>query len=343
MVVSIVDVVSPQEEYEKQKAAALVDPENPSKVHYLLAVWAYRKEYLEIAQKELQEALKLKPDYTSAELLLKRVEKKLQEASGTGGEVTRPPVGPVTSGGPGAKQQPMDSVDMNRLRLAELRPDERVVIGFASDAIAKFMKAYTGRGMFAELDGDKKFVAYSNAQKAAYILDTVDRDDYEIKDKILIRSEPKFMVEFRQTVLPLVMRQCGTRTCHGGDKPVGSFMLFHTGGTREQLDYMNFYVLDNYKKGGLDMIDRSVQDKSLLLQFGLPEKLAEAHHPKTLTPIFADNSDRKYVQIGNWIKSLRPSRNYDLKFKLLTAPAPAAEEEPAAPPTTAPAWGFPEE
>ena len=322
-VVAVVDAFTFEEEYEKQKALVKVDPDNPHKAHYELAKWAHKKGHLEIAQKELQEALKLKPDYEAARLLLKRIEKELQDKD-------KPKTLPDRIS-PGDL---IGDVDINRIRLVELRGDEEAVIAFAGNVIKKFMDAYKGKGMFAEPDGDKKFLQYSNMEKAMYILDNIDRENYAIKDKILIRSDPKFMVDFRNSVWPVIVSSCGSSKCHGGQKIVGGLRLLRRG-ARGKVDYTNFYTLDSYKQNELSIIDRNNPENSLLLQYGLLENLAEFRHKTQITPLFADKTDPKYLRLRDWILSLRaPHPGYGVKYKPPTGEPPKKEE--TAPPAPQP-------
>ncbi|HUS47009.1 MAG TPA: hypothetical protein VM098_02730 [Phycisphaerae bacterium] len=338
-VAEIVDVVSAEEEYEKQKAQVKVDPQNPSRTHYVLANWACQKgalergnlekAYLEIAQKELHEALRLKPEYEAAQLLLKRVEKKLRPPEQVGRiDDTKAVVTPVK-----AVDTLLDKVDINRIRLAELREGDDVPIAFQGNVVEKFIQDYRSKGPLAEPDGETKFRQLSNIQKAIYILDNIDRDDFATKDKIVVRNDPKFMVEFRKNVWPIIARNCGRSDCHGGDKAAGGFKLLPVRGSRESTEYTNFYILDSFRKADLYLIDRSIPEKSLLLQFGLPEKLADDDHPKAITAIFADNSDSKYVQLRDWIQSLRAVHHgYGLRYKGATGAQQAPkEEEPSEP------------
>jgi len=338
MVASIEDMASPQEEYEKQKAKTEIDPKDPSKGHYSLARWAYRKGYLEIAKKELQEALSLKPDYELAQLLLKQVERQMNKPAGP---VRGPEGGPTVTPVQPTEMPLMGRIDINRIRLGELREDDDVALAFAGDVVAEFIKDYRGVGLFAQPDGEREFMSYRPMQKAIYILRNVDRENFDIKDKIIIRSDPKFMLDFRQNVWPLVARYCAGSGCHGGAKPLGGLQLFKIGGSKEELDYTNFFILESYEKGGLDMVDRGNPDKSLLLQYGLTRKLAEFRHPKEIPPAFSDTTDRKYVLLRDWIRSLAiPRPVYGVKYKPPGRDEAAAEEQPPAPPAEVPAEGL---
>ena len=66
------------------------------------------------------------------------------------------------------------------------------------------------------------------------------------------------------------------------------------------------------------MIDRNQPSRSLLLQFGLPEKLARVKHPKggPTRPMYRDVRHRPYKMMDDWIRSLlNPRPKYGLKFK----------------------------
>ncbi|MHC4983967.1 MAG: hypothetical protein ACYTF6_12480, partial [Planctomycetota bacterium] len=290
--------------------------------NYELAYWAYDKGYLEIAKKEVEEALEKRPDYELAQLLLKRIERRLKSPSGEGTETIGEPGGIV------APQDLMDMVDVNRIRLAELRETDDVGIAFVDNVLRKFLEAYRGRGIFAMPGGEREFMEYSNMEKALYVLRSVDRENYDVKDKVIVRGEPSFMVQFTQNVWPVVARNCAGPQCHGGGKIVGKLKLFRGPGQRIRLNYTNFYTLQNYRKDALDMIDRSNPEKSLLLNFGLPESVAEFHHPERITPVFTDRSDRAYQKILDWIRALKsPYHRYGVNYKPVTGEGPPIRPE----------------
>jgi len=306
-VVSIEDVTTPQEQYRQRLAK--IDRKSPQD-HYELGRWAFRTGLLEIARNELEAALKLKGDYERAKLLLRRVEarieadsKKTPKTVATG--PTTGPAGPVTGKVVLRPEWLVGQEDIYRIRLEELRENDKATIVFRNDVIKRFIKMMRGVGDFRDRGFEKRFQAASRLDKVRYIRQNVDRDNSEIKDDIIIKSDPAFMMDFRTKIWPTVARYCATAACHGGTKPRGGFKLFNVAGKNEKIDYTNFLILDGFTtKQGRRMIDRNNREESLLLQCGLPEELAKFKHPHKITTPYADRKSANYVRVLQWIRSL---------------------------------------
>jgi len=336
---SIEDVVTPETEYQQRLAG--IDAKDP-KARYDLGQWAFREGHLKIARKELQESLKLRPDFEMAKLLLQAVEEKIAEAEADGDD---------RAGGKGEPRvtekilkELMTEKDINRIRLMELDEADKVVVRFRNDVVKRFIEAWRGRDEFAGRNYERVFRGYDNTRKARYILRKVDRDNWAMKDDVQVTTDPQFMLDFRTKVWPILARTCGSSDCHGGKDPGGRLKLYRLVGPRDRINYTNFYVLSVLSRGGLDLMDRDHPSKSLLLEYGLPREIAEFPHPVEIPFAFRDRSDPKYVLVHEWIDSLRkpPLHRYPVSYRPLwqkAAPttAPAWPPAPASAPTTRPA------
>ena len=173
-----------------------------------------------------------------------------------------------------------------------------------------------------------------------YILYKIDPYNTAIKDDIIIKTDPRFMIEFRSRIWPIVAKHCAAAQCHGGDKPKGGLKLFNIPGKNEKVDYTNFLILDMFASGGKRMLDRDHSDLSLLLQYGLPPEQSRFDHPVKITPPFRSRKDPVYRRVLSWINSLsgplHPNyrTTYKPPFKLKTA---AGGLPPLPPETTQPA------
>ncbi|MCK4602528.1 MAG: hypothetical protein KAU28_08690, partial [Phycisphaerae bacterium] len=282
-VASVEDVITPQEEYNKKLAG--IDPQS-AKDHFELGRWAFEQGLLEIARKELQKALQIKEDFERAKLLLRQVEAKLEEASrpkpvADGGRpTTRPAKTDVANLKP---EWLVGEEDIYRIRLEELREDDRVPVELKNDVLERFVDSMRGVGDFRERNFEKRFRSWNRLRRAKYIVNNVDRDNSAVKDDIIIKRDPKFMAEFRNNIWPIVAQNCATSSCHGGEKKFGNLQLFNVAGKNVSVDYTNYILLWGYstKSNGAArrMIDRNYPDMSLLLQFGLPEDMAKYEHP----------------------------------------------------------------
>jgi hypothetical protein len=148
-------------------------------------------------------------------------------------------------------------------------------------------------------------------------------------------------MEFRQKIEPLIVQNCATSNCHGGMSAPGGLQLINPADT-DAVHLTNFYILQSYVKknpnGGVfsggdeKMIDRTRPPKSLLVQFALPQSIAEYDHPDVANfrPMLKGFNDPRYRLLTDWIgKSLvAVEPNYGIKFKLPGAPA-ASQPAPA--------------
>ncbi len=313
--------LSLQQQYE-QKLKAL--DANKADDHFDLGAWAFQNGLNDIAVKELQTALALDPKHQRAALLLPQVQAKVGPAA------TQPEASPSATPvvGPAIPQDWLvPQEDIYRIRMEELRAEDRLPITFRKDVINRFIRKWQGRDEFKQQGFEDTFRGWTQTApaKAVAFMREKNPDDTEIKDDILIEGNPKFMTDFTSKVLPVVMSSCGTASCHGSGeaKDKGGLRLLTP--RSERIDYTNYLILDGYVSRGRRMIDRGNPDSSLLLQFLLPEDLAQFRHPTrpattppTMTPAVATRNDAKYVAVLNWIRSLHPPPHpdYRLKFKL---------------------------
>ena len=151
-------------------------------------------------------------------------------------------------------------------------------------------------------------------------------EDYSWLNDIVVKTDPKFMVDFRNKVWPIVKEQCATPECHGGSKFNGGYRLFNPAFRNERIDYTNFVILDGAPTmGGRRLIDRDRSDDSLILQFGLPEEQARVHHRKSITYVFPSRDAGTYKTVRDWVDALTypPHPKYELKYQM---PVPAKSD-----------------
>jgi len=310
-VVSITDHATPEEEYRRRLAR--IDP-NSAADHFEIGQWAFQEGLLAIAVKELSIAKRLDPSSETAAYLHKQASEALaRRRKGA----KRPP----GKKGPGTKKKWLiKKRDMNRIRLSELQPKERVKVAFRKKVIERFVdKMQSSEDFRGDQDFAKTFRKWRAERRLAYILDYAE-DDWGLLDDIEIRGDPRVFQTFRKRVWPLVAKNCASSNCHGGRKGKGQLKLLNVSTSDSRALYTNFLILDLYAKKAGRMISRDIPNRSLLMEYGLPEKYAQVKHPgdkkAKRKPIFRDTKDPRYVVVGKWIDSLtRPHPNYKVKYQ----------------------------
>lgn len=364
-VVSITDVVTPEDEYKERLAK--INKDDPE-ARYSLGEWAFRNALYAEAQAELEAALALKPDFEKAQLKLRQVKAKISPTSKQpkDDEKTTTPDTPRTTSSE-LDEMLLKEDDIYRIRLAEARfspsrvddprarrtSDDSIPINFRNKVLDAFIEGMAGKEDFARPKFAESFRTWRAPEQVSYMLKRLDQAGVqEQKDDIQVRSNPRVMVEFKRTIWPIVSGYCGAAQCHGGEKITGGYRLFNLVGKGDEADYTNFIILNGLKSStGKRLIDRSQYDQSLLLQFGLPENLAEFKHPKARAGLFTSKRDPKYLAILNWIQSLAGSSLPDYKLKWTppkgfrvdlsdrTIPSVLDEKPPAKTPAKTPAGG----
>ncbi len=319
-VVSIEDYLTPEQRYQqKLKGIDAKDPE----ARYQLAKWAMEQEFLEIAGKELEQALKLKPGTGKYSWLLKQVEAKLAKTKRPRPKptTTTDVAGKTTVGAKLKKALLIGDEDIWRIRLAELREDDRVPIDFRNNVIERFVDKMYGKRNFRDQYFPAQFRSFPPVRKTMYILEHIEPKDTDIRKDIVVLSDPRFMIDFRARIWPVVARSCAGSRCHGSRNRVqGGLRLFNVTPRTERIDYANFAILDSVQvaKKGRKLINRANVNESLLLQFALPPKQAKFRHPVEITPLYGNRRSLAYQVMFDWIEGLAgpPHPGYDLEYRL---------------------------
>lgn len=308
-VVSVKDVVTPEQEY--QQRLAKIDPAD-AQARYDLGKWAFDRGLLEAAKAELEAALKVSPSHDRARLLLRQVDASIAaakaksaspDASGTRTAPTQPVNGVANTDTPAL----IGEEDIYRIRLAELREEDKTLpIDFRNNVEGRFLESMKGKGMFADPDGVERFRRMSRVDKALMIVKEKGLNSEYAKD-IRVKGDPRTLLEFRppRGIWPIISQQCGSANCHGAEKGKGQFKLWNITGSSDKADYTNFITMDMFIKNGMQMINRERADRSLLLEYGLPEGQTRTPHPGKCPAAFTSRDNANYKRIEAWIRSLK--------------------------------------
>jgi len=278
-----------------------VRPDDPVG-YYRVAYWAYNNGLLKEAREILtKKVLKLRPHYEDAELLLKLVELQIAKTAPSPTPSTRP----TTVTRPG-KRNLLSKEDIYHIRLVELKPTDKVVIRYRNKVLERFIKSMRGKGDFADPGFERTFRKWPKIKQVWYILSNTSRYNTAIRDDILIETDPQVIRVFRTRVWPIIAGTYASTSCYGGAKGKDGLKLFKGPPSDERITYTNFYILHKWQRNGLKFINRDDPDMSLLLQYGLPAKLAKVPKPSYIKGnIFTGPDDPRYKVIKNWIMSLR--------------------------------------
>ena len=198
--------------------------------------------------------------------------------------------------------------DVYKIRIFEQADNDVPTVEFKNDVVDRFIRSQRGSGDFEEVNFEKKFRGWPRSRQVKYILEYAE-DDKDILQDILIKNDPKVIREFQSSIWPMVSQNCGQIKCHGAAKGKGGFALLR--GSGEKNLYTNFLILSLWEKDGQRMIDRGDNENSLLLQYGLPAKVAKMRHPDHDTNLFASMKAGNYRKVEAWVSRLKGARQPD--------------------------------
>ena len=340
---SMVKVTTPTDEY--QQRLKKIDP-NSALHRFKLGEWAFGAGLLKIAVHELETALKLRPDYETAALLLKQVKARIASGGGNGG--TRPTNGGGAITSDSAERKLMITEhDLNRVRLGELadapfvgkiflgrriefRGKESARVTPRNKVVSRFVDMMRNDEDFRvdpKAAGDA-FGKWKSHEQFCYMLSRLDRSDWAMKDDLVVKTDPSSMRTFHRVIWPMLTKSCGSTACHGAPKGQGKLKLFNIKANDTLGLYSNFLILEMYARDRYRMIYRDHPAESLLLEAALPRKDAKWKHPEKAkaTPLFTGVTDARYKTALTWIESLRgpPRPFYGVKYLPPFGPDPEA-------------------
>ncbi len=338
--VASIDFFDDVEARYKDKLAKL--PKNASaKDHLELARWLFDVKSYDLALKEIDSTRAIDANSADAATLEQTIMSQRRMERGR----TNPATGTGTAPATGTKP-PVDTKlperhlltpeDINIIRQMEWKKTDTVVP--RATVPTEVRKRYVD---MKALDAGA-FAAMTQPQQAYVILSDAD-STADMRKAIKLTTDPANLIDFRRTVQPLVINNCGTTGCHGGHT-AGKFFLFNTTTERDDVAYTNFYILANYKQSFDDkvyqMIDRTYADRSILGEFALHPDAAELDHPplkgQVYKPIAVNKSAPGYNAIITWMKNLVAGEpkygiTYDLPVSNPKSVKPPATPEKADP------------
>jgi hypothetical protein len=296
-----------------------------------LARWAFSQKRYDLARDAADKALAIDPNSSEATNFLTLVQSQQRmergrELAATNPSATEPRDRAATTRGAQPDWALLSDLDINRIRQEELRNgDVRVRFQFRNDVERRFLAA----------NRDFTFVDWRAMTPLQRAINILDRGDPQLRDDVVLASEPVAVQEYRRLIQPLVQGSCATAACHGG-MSAGPLVLNTSADVNDAAAYTNFYILNQYALsqraagdqqgvfggGAIErrMIDRTRAEDSLLLQYGLPRNLARAPHPDVqgFRPAYPrGREDTKYQAVARWIgTTLAPvNPNYGIDYR----------------------------
>jgi len=270
--------------------------------HYKLAEWCRDRGRLDLGVERCEHVLAIAPDHANAKLLLKALNRRINAKSGTGPQA-KSPKGKTSQ--ERRKEVLLTKEQINRIRMAELKPGERVTVRFGRKVVDRFLKAVAGTEKYSRSGYREEFLARRRHEQLAEI---VEATGMFFADDIQIQSDPEAIRVFRRDIMPIIRANCATLSCHGAGGT--SKIRLQTKRTPDAL-YTNFYTLDRFEKGvaGRDvvrMFDRGYPDDGFFTNYLLPSDLADPAlaHPGQIEPVVRDKEDRRYEQVVVWLKEV---------------------------------------
>lgn len=229
-------------------------------------------------------------------------------------------------------------MELRGMRVASRKPD-RVMVKVPQKAVEDFLKEMEGHPDFRGDKARRAFRKCTPAQKLHYIAHyTKDSEERSARfaDRVEIKSDPEVFVEFRQNIMPIVLRGCASPKCHNSanESELMRLRFFKDPKKSASTTYANFLVLNEAELGLSRLIDRGQPENSLLLTFMLPSEEVKMgnRHPgeMKMKPVFRSRKARGFKRILKWISSLKhPAGDYGVRLSPMGASPKSIEEDAA--------------
>ncbi len=288
-----------------------------------LARWAMDRKQYKLARDVLEMALDIDPNNADADALLKTARRQMQLKPATRRESAENGSEPAPGPAPGPQTAPatrsatarlVTPEEINEIRQKEWRKGDRgVIVRLENDVKRQYMNANALTP--AEFN---KLAAAEQGYEIILHGGKLARD-------VKVVNDPPALFQYRRLVQKSVLSGCAVAGCHATAGGGGDLTLFNPA-DKDAPAYTNFLILNRYAKTYGDtryqMVDRTEPKQSLLVQFGLPRKLADVGHPEVQgwRPIFKNLSDPHYVEAMDWLGSSLAPMAPEYKIDLTREP-----------------------
>jgi hypothetical protein len=271
-----------------------------------VARWALDQRRYDLARRATAEALDIDHANAAAADLMRTI--TYQATLTTGAAEHNVATQPVSSSAEPLNAEHVETVksrylnedQINRIRQVELKPDDQVRVAFNKDVRRRFLAM-----------GLADSTTFYELNPTAQALEILTKGDPSMAADVRILSDPAAIAEFRggaARVQPIILGGCAVSGCHNATAAAGGFVL-STNDESPAAAYSNFCTLQSYYQPATtlemrrSMIDRTYPEKSLLLQYCLPQQLTDTPHPeaRNFHSLFGGRNDPRYQSFLHWI------------------------------------------
>ena len=201
---------------------------------------AFEVQRYDLAENALRAALAIQPNNAEAAEMLQQTmrQRRLEQTKPAAGDTPNnnggtPAPHDVKSAG---QYNTLTPDDINRVRQLEIRQnDAKVKFRLEKNVLKRYWDA---NPILA--DTYKSYGEFSKAQTQAAMM--IIKDGGEMAKDVKVANDPEVFVEFRNPVLPLVLRGCATSACHGGNNDSTKRFALILPGTDPAQAYTNFFL-----------------------------------------------------------------------------------------------------
>ncbi len=289
--------------------------------HQSMAEYLYNNHLYTQALQQVNEALKIKPDFQNAQLLKNLITSQLKRQSRAGNGNTAVQRGNSTEFSPpqptAGGQRLLTMKDVYKIRFWQLQRHETAPIEGGILHRRKTLLAFWHNDILRNpvfqsrtltLQDYQQFISPNNFKRQIYLIRRLGTKKYW--DKVQIKSDPQVLKIFRTDIQPIVLQSCGTVGCHRGQNAPG-FRIYGDQGSNNTLKtYTNFLTLTRFSYKHKPLISLDNPRMSLLLQYLQPTELQAYEHPGKKGPRPLRFGESKVI---DWIESLRyPPHSYGI-------------------------------
>jgi len=298
-----------RERYRRMREA--IDDDDAERL-LLLVEWLRVREQFDLALKEVNHVLDLRPndpDATRLKTLIQQQQRLVERRGRHDPAAADPSADPV--------RFPLLSPEqINLLKVFEIDLSDPPRLLIRRETIQRLIEKYADSDLIpSTAEGRRAMERWHPAR----ILDLMFRlRAREFYGQVQVLGHPKSIRLFRDDVhRKWLINACASNRCHGGAQ-AGRLILFNRRRNADASVYTNFLILNRATTAdGTPLIDPKHPARSPLLQVALRPSASSRPHPQTpgFRPVFRSEDDPAFRKAVQWIRSLyTPRPQYPIDY-----------------------------